>query len=108
MWGANLTDATGQRVGVEFGTSSVSSPGFETRLPLISNSLLADAFLKMVVDLRFAETSKRGYLVLTLTPAEARGDWIEVSTVFSHSYSASITASRRALPGPTNLDLVAA
>ncbi|SFN15499.1 alkaline phosphatase [Variovorax sp. OV329] len=108
MWGANLTDASGQRVGVEFAAPSVSSPGFETRLPLISNSLLADAFLKMVPDLRFAETSKRGYLVLTLTPSEARGDWIEVSTVFSHSYSTSITASRRALPGPINLDLVAA
>ena len=107
-WGANLTDASGRRVGVEFATSSVSSPGFETRLPLISNSVLADAFLKMVPDLRFAETSKRGYLVLTLTPTEARGDWIEVSTVYSHDYSASIAASRRALPGPANLDLLAA
>jgi len=106
MWGANLTDANGQRVGVEFGTSSISSPGFETRLPLISNSLLADAFLKMVADLRFAETSKRGYLVLTLTPAEARGDWIEVDTVLSRSYTARITASMRTLPGPGNLDLV--
>ena len=108
MWGANLTDASGQRVGVEFATSSVSSPGFETRLPLISNTLLADAFLKMVTDLRFAETSKRGYLVLTLTPAEARGDWIEVDTVLSHSYATRIAASLRALPGPTNLDLVQA
>lgn len=62
----------------------------------------------MVADLRFAETSKRGYLVLTLTPAEARGDWIEVSTVFSHSYSTGISSSMRALPGPTNLDLVVA
>ena len=107
-WGANLTDATGQRVGVEFAASSVSSTGFESRLPLISNSILADAFKKMVADLRFAETSKRGYLVLTLSPAEARGDWIEVSTVFSHSYSTAISGSMRALPGPTNLDLVAA
>lgn len=108
MWGANLTDANGQRVGVEFGTSSVSSPGFETRLPLIADTVLADAFLKMVADLRFAQTSKRGYLVLTLTPAEARGDWIEVSTVFSRSYSTGVTASRRVLPGPANLDLLAA
>jgi alkaline phosphatase D len=107
-WGANLTDASGRRVGVEFATSSVSSPGFETRLPLIANSVLADAFLKMVADLRFAETSKRGYLVLTLTPTEARGDWIEVSTVYSHDYSTRIAASRRALPGPANLDLLAA
>ncbi|MDM0117881.1 alkaline phosphatase D family protein [Variovorax sp. J22R133] len=105
-WGSNLTDTTGQRVGVEFGGSSVSSPGFETSLPLISNSLLADAFLKMVADLRYAETSKRGYMVITLTAAEARGDWVEISTVFSRSYTTRIAGSMHASPGPGNLDLV--
>ena len=82
-WASNLTDAAGQRVGVEFATASVSSPGFERLLPLISGPVLTDAFPKMVKDLRYAETSKRGYVVLTLTPAEARSDWIEISTVFS-------------------------
>ncbi|MDM0114254.1 alkaline phosphatase D family protein [Variovorax sp. J22R133] len=102
-WGGNLTDASGQRVGVEFGAASVSSPGFETLLPLIANDLLGDAFLKMVPELRYAQTSKRGYLVLTLTPSEARGDWMEVSTVLSHDYSVSMAASLRTLVGAPDL-----
>lgn len=105
-WASNLTDAGGQRVGVEFATASVSSPGFERTLPLISGPVLSDAFPKLVTDLRFAETSKRGYLVLTLTPAEARGDWTEVSTVLSRSYSARLAMSLHALPGAGQLDVL--
>jgi len=105
-WASNLTDASGRRVGVEFATASVSSPGFERLLPLIANSLLADGFLAMVKDLRYAETSRRGYVLLTLTPGEVRSDWIEVSTVLSRSYSVRLAKSLRALPGPENLEVV--
>lgn len=107
-WAGNLTDISGQRVGVEFATASVSSPGFERTLPLIANELLSDAFRRMVDDLRYAETSKRGYTVLTLTPAEARCEYIEVSTVFSRDYSIKTAATLRALPGAGNLAVVAA
>jgi len=107
-WAGNLTDPSGQRVGVEFGTSSVSSPGFERALPLIANNLLSDGFLRMIDDLRYAETSKRGYAVLTLTPAEARCDYIEISTVFSHDYAVRTAATLRTLPGVGNLQLLAA
>ncbi len=105
-WASVLTDAAGQRVGVEFATASVSSPGFERLLPLISNTVLSDAFPRMAQDVRYVETSKRGYLVLTLTPAEARGDWMEVSTVFSRSYTARTAASLHALPSPGNMEVV--
>lgn len=105
-WASNLTDAGGQRVGVEFATASVSSPGLERLLPLIPGPILSDAFPRLIRDLRYAETSKRGYLVLTLTPAEARGDWTEVSTVLSRSYSARLAASLHALPGAGQLDVL--
>ncbi|BEP64707.1 alkaline phosphatase D family protein (plasmid) [Variovorax sp. V213] len=107
-WSGNLTDPSGQRVGVEFGTSSVSSPGFERALPLIANDLLSDAFKRMVDDLRYAETSKRGYVVLTLTTAEARCEYIEISTVFSRDYSVRLAATLRVLPGAGNLQVLAA
>jgi alkaline phosphatase D len=107
-WAGNLTDLSGQRVGVEFGTSSVSSPGFERAVPLIANDLLADGFLRMVDDLRYAETSKRGYAVLTLTPSEARCEYVEVSTVLSRDYSVRTAATLRALPGAGNLQVLAA
>jgi alkaline phosphatase D len=105
-WASVLTDASGQRVGVEFGASSISSPGLEILLPLISGPVLTDAFPKMVKDLRYAETTKRGYLVLTLTPSEARADWTEVNTVLSRSYTARLAMSLHALPGANNLDVL--
>jgi alkaline phosphatase D len=98
-WASDLTDAAGKPVGVEFATASVSSPGFERLLPLISSTLLEDGFPKMVSDLKYAELSKRGYLVLTLTPQQARSDWVQVSTVFSRDYSAGVVKSLRTLPG---------
>ena len=107
-WAGNLTDSSGQRVGVEFGTSSVSSPGFERALPLIANDLLSDGFKRMVDDLRYAETSKRGYAVLTLTTAEARCEYIEISTVFSRDYSVRLAATLRVLPGASNLQVLVA
>ncbi|MEP6721685.1 MAG: alkaline phosphatase D family protein [Variovorax sp.] len=105
-WASNLTDLTGQRVGVEFACASISSPGLEILLPLISGPALTEAFPKMVQDLRYAETNKRGYMVLTLTPSEARADWTEVSTVFSRSYTARLAKSLHALPGAANLDVL--
>ncbi|MDM0109367.1 alkaline phosphatase D family protein [Variovorax sp. J22R24] len=105
-WASNLTDDSGQRVGVEFATASISSPGFERVLPLIGNTVLSDAFPKMVKDLRYAETSQRGYLVLTLTPAEARADFVEVSTVLSRDYSARVAMSLHALPGASGLEVL--
>ncbi|MDB5742952.1 MAG: putative alkaline phosphatase [Polaromonas sp.] len=107
-WASNLIDAAGQRVGVEFATASVSSPGFERLLPLISSAILSDAFPKLVTDLHYAETSKRGYLVLTVTPSEVQGEWIEISTVLSRSYSASRAMRLRALPGVGNLTILPA
>ncbi|MGJ7582861.1 alkaline phosphatase D family protein [Variovorax sp. RHLX14] len=106
-WAGNLTLVDGQRVGVEFGAASVSSPGFERLLPLISNDLLADAFKRMVDDLRYAETSKRGYVVLTLTSAEARSEYIEVSTVLSREFTVKTAVTLRVLPGVGNLQLLA-
>ena len=105
-WASNLTDDSGQRVGVEFATASISSPGFERLLPLISSTVLSDAFPKMVKDLRYAQTSKRGYVVVTLTPAEARADFVEISTALSHDYSARVAMSLHALPGAGGLDVL--
>lgn len=98
-WASDLTSASGDAVGVEFATASVSSPGFERTLPLISSPLLEEAFPEMVPDLRYTETSRRGYIVLTLTPAEARSDWIEVSTVLSHSFDARTVKTLKTMPG---------
>ena len=107
-WASDLKDAAGANVGVEFATASVSSPGFERVLPLVSSVVLEDAFVDIVPDLRYAELSGRGYVVLTLTPGEARGDWVEVDTVWSRSYEARTVKTLRTLPGNGNRTLLGA
>ena len=62
----NLKDAAGQAVGVEFGVPSVTSTGLEVSHLNVSRQLMADAFVHMVPDLKYAETSHRGYLAVTL------------------------------------------
>ena len=105
---SNLRDASGQVVGVEYATPSVTSTGLETKYRDISRQFLADALVKIMPDLTFAETSHRGYLLLTLTPQSARSDWIFVSSVLDNSFSAEVGRSLQTLPGTGNRTIVPA
>jgi alkaline phosphatase D len=105
---SDLRDASGQGVGVEFDTPSVTSTGLELKYRDISRQFLADALVRIMPDLKFAETSHRGYLLLTLTPDSARGDWIFVSSVLDNSFSAEVGRSLKTLPGAGNRSIVPA
>lgn len=107
-FGSDLRDASGQSVGVEYATPSVTSTGLEIELRDIGRQFLANAFVKIMPDVKFAETSHRGYILLTLTPQSARSDWIFVSSVFENSFSASVGRSLQTLPGAGNRSIVAA
>lgn len=65
----------GAPVGVEFATSSVSSPGFESYLSGFPPNALADVLVKTNEELQWADTSQRGYMVVDLTPEEATSEW---------------------------------
>jgi alkaline phosphatase D len=60
----------------------------------------------LIGPLKYAETSRRGYLMITATAAECRGDWRFVSTTQSRTYSASTGRTMRVLPGSANRQLV--
>jgi alkaline phosphatase D len=107
-WASDLKDAAGNRVGVEFATPSVTSTGLEITHRDIGRQFLADSFVRMVPDLKFAETSHRGYMIVTLTPAAAVADWIFVSSVFENSFSTSTGPTLRVLPGSANRNLAPA
>jgi alkaline phosphatase D len=55
----------------------------------------------------YCDTARRGYLQLTATASECRGDWIYVNTVTSRSYTAVSDQSLRVLPGAGNRRIVA-
>jgi len=87
------------KVGEEFATPGVSSGGFEEYLPAFTPAQLKGLFENIVDDLRWMDASRRGYLKMTFTEAQAKGEWIFVDQVLSRTYSSSIghTAPYRAV-----------
>jgi alkaline phosphatase D len=79
----------GMKVGEEFATSSVSSPGIEAYLSL-PPAQIKGIFEGVVDDLRWMDPSRRGYLKMIFTANEARGEWYFVSTVSEKNYSVSL------------------
>ncbi|MGB7369670.1 alkaline phosphatase D family protein, partial [Erythrobacter sp.] len=65
----------GAPVGVEFGTSSVSSPGFESYLAAVPANRLASLVVTANDELKWADTSQRGYMAVELTPTRATSEW---------------------------------
>jgi alkaline phosphatase D len=98
-WANDLADAQGNAVGVEFATSSVSSPGFEAIFPNEDPIAFGRGLEALIGPLVYADTSRRGYLLLTATAAECRADWRFVSTVLSKAFTTGVGRSLRTLPG---------
>jgi alkaline phosphatase D len=97
-WGNDLFDLSGTRVGVEFGGTSVTSPGFETIFP-DDPAVLAASLTQLIPTLKYADTSRRGFMLVTATAAECKCEWVFVNTVASRSYTASVGKTLRTLPG---------
>lgn len=102
-WFANLTTLSGEKVGVEFAASSVTAPGFESAglgslassldgsvlVPQLGSAAIG-AGLGLVDDLNYTDTTQRGYLLMTVTSASVKGEYVFVSTVKSKTYIASV------------------
>jgi alkaline phosphatase D len=98
-WASDLTDQQNRRVGVEFATSSISSPGLETCYDMAPVDIAA-MYRTTIPGLRYAETSRRGYIVITATRTELTCDYHFVDRADSRSYTASLGKTLRTLPGP--------
>lgn len=105
-WASDLVDADGQRIGVEFATPGVSSPGMEVTRRTDAPEVVAQWMVDAIPDLKYAETGHRGFLVLTATRDECRATWHFVSTVKSRSYTLSEGATLRTLPGSAHRALL--
>lgn len=97
-WFANLTTLAGVKVGVEFAGTSVTSPGFESaNLGSLASALDGTAVasgvngtgLGLVDDLNYADTVRRGYLLMTATAASVTGEYVFVSAIDSTTYAAT-------------------
>ncbi len=98
-WFNNLTTLAGEKIGVEFGGTSVTSTGFEsvglgTLGSSIDGSVLGasavGAGLGLINDVSYVDTSQRGYLVMTVTPVSVKGEYVYVSSVKQPTYTAAV------------------
>ncbi len=102
-WFNNLTTLSDEKVGVEFAGTSVTSTGFEAvglgavgsaldgsaLVPQLGNAAIG-AGLGLIDDLGYANSSQRGYLLMTVTADTVKGEYVYMSTVKSSTYTRSI------------------
>jgi alkaline phosphatase D len=75
----------GAAVGVEFGGHSVSSPGFESYLNFVQPDTLAASLVAENSQLKWADTARRGYMAVELTPARVTTEYRFVTGVKQRS-----------------------
>ena len=79
-WGFDLAHE-GAATGVEFGVSSVTSPGFENYIAQVPPAMMQSALVGANPQLKWADTSQRGYMAVELTPQAATCEWRFVSGI---------------------------
>jgi alkaline phosphatase D len=88
--------------GVEFAGQAVTSPGFESAFAT-DPARVARMMVEGNPELKWCDTSRRGYMALTITPEQVRNDWLFVDTIrqrtprASVGHSATVRRGRRAM-----------
>ncbi len=98
-WANELKDINGDAVGVEFATSSISSPGMDLYLKLDKSK--ADeteaAVLGLVEELKYANLFDRGFMTLEFTHEQVTSQWHYVSTTQSEEFTELVERSKTAV-----------
>jgi alkaline phosphatase D len=101
-WCNNLTSLDGTaNIGVEFATTSVTAPGFEsvglgTLGPYVDGSGNPAAQgtygtgLGLIDDVNYTDLNRRGYILMTVTNTDIKGEFVFMDTVKSKTYKASV------------------
>lgn len=78
-WAFDLAEG-GKPAGVEFGGHSVTSPGLEGYLS-VPPEMTAGLIKSASPQLKWADTSNRGYMAIEVTPEKVTGEWVFVESV---------------------------
>ncbi|AWB00697.1 alkaline phosphatase [Vibrio harveyi] len=87
-WTCELKDVSNNPVGVEFATSSVSSPGLEEYLALepVAIAQMEYTLPHLVSELQWTDIKQRGFMRVTFTPEKAQSTWYMLSSVKDKNY----------------------
>lgn len=105
-WAYDLSNK-GRAVGVEFAGHAVTSPGYESSTSGTDPKIIAAALVKSSPELKWADTSRRGYMALMLTPAAATNEWVFMQTIGAQSLVTQPSHRMRVKPGVAKLETVA-
>ena len=103
-WAFDLSHG-GEKVGVEFGGHSVTSPGFEGYLPQLPPAAVAKAMVERNSELKWMDASQRGYMAVELTPTRATSEYRFLSSVRDKGAGVVSTKRISALAGARVLDM---
>lgn len=95
-WANTLYDAEGARRGVEFGCTSITSPGSGTAVKDIPE--LGQLFADANKEVEWHDPFGHGYILVTLTPDEALAEYKKVSGILTHDWTLETKSVWKALP----------
>ena len=90
-WANTLVDADDEQRGVEFGCTSVTSPGLGTYIKEVPD--LGAQFVDANPEVDFYDPFDNGWVLVTLTQDEARADYKKVTDVTQETYTSSDVAT---------------
>lgn len=88
----------GKPAGVEFAGQGVTSPGYEAAVSA-DPRIVAAALVHANPELKWCDTSRRGYMATTLRPDRVTNDWVFVDTIAQRSLKTSVGHTATVLRG---------
>lgn len=104
-WAYDLAE-DGRPAGVECAGHSVTSPGYEQATAGIDPATIARGLVEANAEMKWADTSHRGYMTLELTPTRATGEWVLLETVRARSLRTAGIHRMSVQPGRRMFDVV--
>ena len=95
-WANTLYDAAGTRRGVEFGCTSITSPGSGTAVKDIPD--MGELFAEANKEVEWHDPFGHGYILVTLSPDAALAEFKKVSAIIGHDYTLSTESSWKTVP----------
>ncbi|MDO8379585.1 MAG: alkaline phosphatase, partial [Phenylobacterium sp.] len=95
FWVNELFDQGGARAGVEFGATGITSPGGGD---LLTAFPIGEVFASANREVVYNHQSAKGFVLLTLTPDEARADLMAVSNITEPTYETKVLKTYRVTP----------
>ena len=96
----------GRAAAVEFSVPGVTPPGIDEATRGSDPRRVARDLVAGNTELKWADTSQRGYMALTLTPQAATNEWVFMDTVATRSLVTRGTHRMRVKPGRAKLETV--